>query len=81
MAEEIELKLAAPADVLAAVRKHPAVAAVARGRPRTTRLTTTYYDTPQRDLAAAGVALRLRHANGRWLQTVKGAGGAAAGVH
>jgi inorganic triphosphatase YgiF len=81
LAEEIELKLAAPADVLAAVRSHPAVAAVARGRPRTTRLTTTYYDTPNRDLAAAGVALRLRRAGGRWLQTVKGAGDAAAGLH
>ena len=81
MAEEIELKLAASADVLAAVRKHPAVAAVARGRPRTTHLTTTYYDTPRRDLAAAGVALRLRHARGRWLQTVKGAGSVAAGLH
>jgi triphosphatase len=81
LAEEIELKLAASAEVLAAVRSHPAVASIARGRPRTTRLTTTYYDTPRRDLAAAGVALRLRHANGRWLQTVKGAGSAAAGVH
>jgi len=81
LAEEIELKLAASADVLAAVRKHPAVAAVARGRPRTTHLTTTYYDTPRRDLAAAGVALRLRHARGRWLQTVKGAGSVAAGLH
>ena len=81
MAEEIELKLAAPADVLAAVPTHPAVAAVARGRPRTTRLTTTYYDTPNGDFAAAGVALRLRHAGGRWLQTVKGRGAVAAGLH
>ena len=81
MAEEIELKLTAPRDVLAAVPSHPAVTAVARGRPRTTRLSTTYYDTPNRDLAAAGVALRIRRADGRWLQTVKGAGAVAAGVH
>jgi len=81
LSEEIEIKLTAPADVLAAVQSHPAVAAVARGRLRTTRLTTTYYDTPNRDLAAAGVALRVRHAAGRWLQTVKGGGGAAAGLH
>ena len=81
MAEEIELKLTAPADVLTAVRSHPAVTAVARGRPRTTQLSTTYYDTPKRDLAAAGVALRLRRAGDRWLQTVKGAGKNAAGLH
>ena len=81
MAEEIELKLTASADMLPAIRAHPAVAAVARGRPRTTRLVSTYYDTAARDLAAAGVALRLRRAGGRWLQTVKGAGDAAAGLH
>ena len=81
MAEEIELKLTAPAGALAAVRAHPAVAAVARGRMRTRQLVSTYYDTPGRDLAAAGVALRLRRAGARWLQTVKGEGSAAAGVH
>jgi inorganic triphosphatase YgiF len=81
LAEEIELKLAASADVLSAVRSHPAVTAIARGRPRTTHLSTTYYDTPERDLAAAGVALRLRQAGSRWLQTVKGSGAAAGGLH
>ena len=81
MAEEIELKLTASADVLNAVRSHPAVAAVARGRSRTTHLSTTYFDTPQRDLAAAGVSLRLRQSGGRWLQTVKGGGAVAGGLH
>jgi len=81
VAEEIELKLIAPAEALAAVRAHPAVAAAARGRMRTRQLVSTYYDTPGRDLAAAGVALRLRRAGARWLQTVKGEGAAAAGVH
>jgi triphosphatase len=81
VAEEIELKLTASREVLAAVSSHPAVAAVARGRPRTTQLSTTYYDTANRDLAAAGVALRLRHADGRWLQTVKGGGAVVAGLH
>ncbi|MDQ2963119.1 MAG: CHAD domain-containing protein [Pseudomonadota bacterium] len=81
MAEEIELKLTAPADALAAVRAHPAVAAVASGRMRTRQIVSTYYDTPGRDLAAAGVALRLRRAGARWVQTVKGDGEAAAGVH
>ena len=81
MAEEIELKLTAPADVLAAVRAHPAVIAAARGRMRTQQLVSTYFDTPERDLANAGIALRLRRAGTRWLQTVKGEGDAAAGLH
>lgn len=81
MAEEIELKLTASPEVLATVRAHPAVAAAKRGPMRRTQLVSTYYDTPSRELAAAGVALRVRRAGRRWLQTVKGDGGAAAGLH
>jgi inorganic triphosphatase YgiF len=81
VAEEIELKLTASPEVLAAVRAHPAVAAAKRGPMRTTQLVSTYYDTPARELAAAGVALRVRRSGQRWLQTVKGDGGAAAGLH
>ncbi len=81
MAEEIELKLSAPANALEAVRSHPAVAAIASGRLRTHNIVSEYYDTPERELASAGVALRLRRDGTRWLQSVKGNGVAAGGVH
>jgi triphosphatase len=81
MAEEIELKLTGPVDALSAVRLHPAVAAAASGRLRTQLLVSEYFDTPGRELAAAGVSLRLRRAGRRWLQTVKSAGAAVGGLH
>jgi inorganic triphosphatase YgiF len=64
---EIELKLAvARADVAALVRR------LARyGEPATARVESVYFDTPDRRLAAAGCALRLRRAGDRWVQTLK----------
>ncbi len=73
---EIELKLAidpaAAAATAAALFRHPAVTAARRGRVRTARLVSTYYDTPDWRLAGAGIALRLRQEGARWRQTVKG---------
>jgi inorganic triphosphatase YgiF len=66
---EIELKFQVPDQ------SRPAVdAAVRAGDSRRTRLQAIYYDTPDRRLAAAGLALRLRKEGRRWVQTVKAAG-------
>ena len=35
------------------------------------KLRSVYFDTPEHDLHAAGISLRLRRQNGGWLQTVK----------
>jgi inorganic triphosphatase YgiF len=78
---EIELKLLlAPGD-LPRVGRHASVAALRAGRGRTDRLTSVYYDTAHGALAHAGVALRVREVRGRWVQTVKGGGASAAGLH
>ncbi len=79
---EIELKLRITPDATAALARHPALRAVKRGRTRTTRLVSIYYDTADNDLAAAGIALRLRRDGRKWMQTVKGpsAAGAAGGM-
>lgn len=67
--QEIELKLALPPAQAAAFVKR-----MARRRtlkPVEQDLVTIYFDTPDFALAAAGVALRVRRAGRRWLQTLK----------
>lgn len=66
---EIELKFQVPAAARRAVD-----AAVASGESRRVHLQAIYFDTPDRRLAAAGLALRLRKEGRRWVQTLKAAG-------
>jgi triphosphatase len=66
---EIELKMQVPVHAQRAVD-----AAVGRGRAQRTRLRAVYYDTADRRLSAAGIALRVRQEGRRHVQTVKAAG-------
>lgn len=65
---EIELKLALPPAAAAAFAK---LMARRRGAPQQQELVTRYFDTPDFSLSAQGVALRVRRAGRRWLQTLK----------
>ena len=78
---EVELKLSATPAAYAAVRRHRALADAKAGRARATAIVSRYYDTPADELHQHGIALRLRRRGNRWIQTVKGAGEAAAGMH
>jgi len=68
--QEIELKFQVPAGARAAVD----AAVAGRERRARLRLQAAYFDTPGRELAAAGLALRVRREGRRWVQTLKGAG-------
>jgi triphosphatase len=78
---EVELKLLVSPEHLARIERHPAVKTLRRPPRRKTHLVSIYYDTPELDLVRAGVALRLRQNGAQWVQTLKGGGEAAAGLH
>jgi inorganic triphosphatase YgiF len=76
---EIELKLSFPPAVLRRLGAHRLVKGGAR--PVNRKLHTVYYDTPSLDLWRRGVALRVRRAGRRWVQTVKVGGSVRGGLH
>ena len=71
--KEIELKLEFdPAD-LERIIAHPLLATDSKRKA----LHSTYYDTPDLVLRNAGVSLRVRDADGRFVQTIKSTNGNA----
>ena len=72
MGEELELKLAMTPQALSRLRHHPLIRSLAGGRrARKLSLTTVYYDTPDRHLAARGIALRIRSDGKHFVQGLK----------
>ena len=78
---EVELKLSITADHATALSRAAPLKAAAVGRASTAHLYSIYYDTPKFDLRDSGVALRLRRAGKRWVQTIKSGGRVDAGLH
>lgn len=77
MSREYELKLELPREAAGAFRRH----ALFHGRESAiARQVTTYFDTSDRALRAAGLSLRVRESDGRYVQTVKQGGSDAAGL-
>lgn len=78
--KEVELKLALTPEGLERLKRQKRIRAMSSGRPSARRLSSTYYDTPDLDLARAGITVRLRQAGDRRLQTVKTAGTRTSGL-
>lgn len=66
---ERELKLHVPAGARAPILKQLRALSAKR-----VTLQARYFDTPERELAKAGIALRLRKEGRRWVQTLKAPG-------
>jgi len=69
--EEVEIKLRLSPEGAGKVKRSAALRSLARGRGRTRRLLSVYFDTPRYELRAAGAALRIRHLGKRRIQTIK----------
>lgn len=81
MATEIELKLRLPPGSVARLRHNRLVRSLSVSRSVTRKLYTIYYDTPDFDLRRHDIAFRLRRTGKSWIQSIKGGGGATAGLH
>jgi inorganic triphosphatase YgiF len=81
MPVETELKLHIDPGQLNRLKRHPLLKTLTTARVTNQKLYSVYYDTPRLDLQRHGMALRLRRAGRRWLQTLKGGGSVQAGLH
>jgi inorganic triphosphatase YgiF len=75
---EVELKFSIDPRDHGALERAAALAGAAATRER---LETTYFDTPDGELAARGLALRLRKAGGRWIEGLKAGESGTGGLH
>lgn len=67
---EVEIKFRLPADALPSLEAHPALQAGLLST-HTQHNVTTYYDTPDWDLAQAGASFRVRRRGRQHIQTLK----------
>jgi inorganic triphosphatase YgiF len=78
---ELELKLELSPQELQRIGAHPALESLIVGHPVTRTLRSIYFDSPDHQLRAHGIALRLRSTDGgKWLQTIKVGNGVVNGL-
>ncbi|WP_419737305.1 inorganic triphosphatase [Pseudomonas sp. COR18] len=80
MQKETEIKLRVSRETLAALREHPLLKKRNKSGWERRELMNQYFDTPERDLAKAKVALRLRRDGDDVIQTLKTRGQSIAGL-
>jgi inorganic triphosphatase YgiF len=79
--EELEVKLELTPPEMQRIGSHPALEALTVGKPETRTLRSLYFDTPDHQLRAHGISLRLRSSEqDPWVQTVKAGNGVGLGV-
>ena len=77
MGREIELKLELEPEAVPVLHRHPLLEPHKRQR---VEQVSTYFDTPDGRVRSAGFSLRVRAADGRFVQTIKGSAHVTAGM-
>ncbi len=80
MGQEVELKILLGEGGANRLRDRAAALAADGEKPKNQTLRAVYYDTVDRRLARAGLALRVRREGRRWVQTVKASTGITGGL-
>lgn len=80
MQKETEIKLRVSRETLAALREHPLLKKRNKSGWERHELSNQYFDTPERELAYAKVALRIRRDGDQIIQTMKTRGQSVAGL-
>ena len=80
MHKETEIKLRVSRETLAALREHPLLKKRNKSGWERHDLSNQYFDTPERELAQAKVALRIRRDGDQVIQTMKTRGQSVAGL-
>ena len=80
MVKETEIKLRVSRETLIALQDHPLLKKRNKSGWEPRELLNQYFDTPDRDLAQAKVALRLRRDGDAFIQTLKTRGQSVAGL-
>src|SRR5690606_13080577 len=75
MDREIELKLEGEPEALERVRRARALARLKKGRSSPRKLRSVYFDTDDFALMKGGLTLRVREADGQYVQTLKSESG------
>lgn len=78
---EVELKLSIAARDAEALRQHPLLKEYATATPHEQTMSDTYFDTPEQHMRLHDAGLRVRQVGDDWIQTMKGGGGVAGGLH
>lgn len=77
---EYELKFDVTDEQLSRLRNKSILKRLGIAEATSRQLRSVYFDTPQRELKANGITLRLRKIGNRWVQTIKAGRGVIAGL-